>query len=395
MFGDSTHLLPVAFGTLFTSDRPTVLELLRERQVRESYAPSSDPGLDTAIAVVSDWLFRAQDTQEHPDGSVSEHFSFLRGWAPPTVRSTALGTRAFLLLAGSSSEAVLIRRAERGLAWVSKHAPNGPSVDASEQTHAAYLRALIASTHQFGEIYLRPTLRHAGEIVSQHGRGRLLAVPPEGDIQFELVSALLETARISKDPRYSDAALAHVGSALSWQNRWGAFVEPVSVHRPVCARRMSVALRALLDAYIFSWDGRYLDSALRLLMPMLRQLRTDGFLPGSFDSRFESAAEWSCLSGALELAKCSLTLFELTGERHFLESARRITSYVRRTLGASFHPDIRGAVRGSYPAWGKYERYRLPVESAVTFLATQLHEQRILARQTRSSELRFDDGPQR
>jgi hypothetical protein len=64
-----------------------------------------------------------------------------------------------------------------------------------------------------------------------------------------------------------------------------------------------------------------------------------------------------CLTGNVQIAICWLMLFEYTGERSFLEHARRANAFVRRTVRISGDPDLVGGVKGSFPVGGDYGRY--------------------------------------
>ena len=58
-----------------------------------------------------------------------------------------------------------MKRSERGLAWLMAGAATRQERAGADEI-AALLRVLIAATRQFGEHYLRPTLKTAGRIVA-------------------------------------------------------------------------------------------------------------------------------------------------------------------------------------------------------------------------------------
>jgi hypothetical protein len=93
---------------------------------------------------------------------------------------------------------------------------------------------------------------------------------------------------------------------------------------------------------------------------LLEKLEVDGRLAGRFDSQWQPAASWVCLTGTAQIAHCWLLLAQMTGNSQYRDGARRANAFVRRTLARSGDRDIVGGVRGSWPITGEYGRYTLP-----------------------------------
>ncbi len=68
----------------------------------------------------------------------------------------------------------------------------------------------------------------------------------------------------------------------------------------------------------------------------------------------DPAADFVCLTGSAQIAHCLLMLYTATGREAFLHKGCALNSYVRRTIDVSGPPDIRGAVKGSFPIDGDY-----------------------------------------
>ncbi len=116
-------------------------------------------------------------------------------------------------------------------------------------------------------------------------------------------------------------------------------------------------LRGILEAHRFNCEQTFLDAALCTGRAVLACLGSDGRLPGRFTQDWRPAVDWVCLTGTAQLAYCWLRLFELSGERAFLDGARRANAYVRRTIAITGDPDIVGGVKGTFPVSGDYGRY--------------------------------------
>jgi hypothetical protein len=89
-------------------------------------------------------------------------------------------------------------------------------------------------------------------------------------------------------------------------------------------------------------------------------VRQDGFIPGRLNAQWQAAASWACLTGSAQIAACWYLLDQMTGQSQYADVARRVTSYVRRTVKTSGDPNVVGAVKGSFPVSGEYASYEYP-----------------------------------
>ncbi len=87
------------------------------------------------------------------------------------------------------------------------------------------------------------------------------------------------------------------------------------------------------------------------------------------DSVQHRGPRYTCLTGNAQLAIVWLKLYRLTGDARLVNAALKLIDQVKSTqrLGSRY-PGIRGAVAGSYPLWGGYERFGYP-NWAAKFLA--------------------------
>ena len=90
----------------------------------------------------------------------------------------------------------------------------------------------------------------------------------------------------------------------------------------------------------------------------LFSLCSDGSLAGRFDSDWNDAAKWSCLTGDAQTAIVWLRLYEATKDPRYLRSAERMNRYLSSTQDLDADdPGIRGGIKGSQPIWGEYGAY--------------------------------------
>ena len=64
-----------------------------------------------------------------------------------------------------------------------------------------------------------------------------------------------------------------------------------------------------------------------------------------------------------------LRLHELSGAPSYLDAARRAVEFVASTQNlTTTNPNVRGAIGGSYPIYGRYERFLYPNWAAKFFI---------------------------
>ena len=69
------------------------------------------------------------------------------------------------------------------------------------------------------------------------------------------------------------------------------------------------------------------------------------------------AVRWACLTGSAQIAHCWLLLYQITGDTSLRDAARRTNAYLRARVRVEGEPDVRGAVKGSFPVDGEYGKF--------------------------------------
>jgi hypothetical protein len=171
--------------------------------------------------------------------------------------------------------------------------------------------------------------------------------------------ALFRAASLTKSERYAEAGLRQVEWALTNQRGNGWF-ENCCLGDPdkPLTHTIGYALRGILEAWLYSQDERLLRAACRTADGLLGALRPDGKLPARLDANWKADVDWVCLTGASQIAECWLILHSATGRTDYRDAALRANTFVRRTIATDGPPEIRGAVKGSYPVDGHYGRWQ-------------------------------------
>jgi hypothetical protein len=139
-------------------------------------------------------------------------------------------------------------------------------------------------------------------------------------------------------------------------NGWFADCCLDTVTRPL-THTLGYALRGVLEAHLVSGEAHLLKHAESTASALLAQLRGDGWLAGRFDSDWRPCVDWCCLTGSVQIAHCWLILANETNEDRYIDGARRLNAFVRRTLVQNGNADHIGGIRGSWPVYGDYGRY--------------------------------------
>lgn len=353
------------------------------------------------------WLMRAQDQGgrfTHPQagekgsaksgGGVSAGYYMTDGWLPPYPETTGYIVPTFLAYAdrtgcdeyrdralrmgrwecaiqlpeggvrgqiGVNAYPIVFNTGQVILGWCALYRATGEQVFLDAAVRAG---DWLASVQDDDGAWTRHT--HAGVPHAYHSR---VAWP------------LLELAELAGTPAHRVSAerflawLLDQHEAPDWL-RYMGFMP----HQKPYTHTIAYTLRGLLEC------GRLLNSELgargiavaramagRLLRRF--ELAKDDprgkprMLPGAFDSQWRPAGAYSCLTGSAQLAIVWLQLFEASNDGRFVNAALKLIDQVKSTQRLNaWHPGIRGAVAGSYPTWGGYERLGYP-NWATKFLA--------------------------
>jgi len=334
-----------------------------------------DPGPARAVEEGVGWLCRAQDRSASADGGFARHFGLTDGWAPSYPETTGYIVPTLL----ASSDPALIERARRALDWLAaiqmdSGAFQGGVVNDPNKSQVVFntgqvLLGFAAGARVFGKAeYADVMERAAGWLVThQHSDGSWrrfggpYAPPGPKTYQTHVAWGLFEAARIASRPQWGDTALANVRWAISHQRENGWFELCCLVHddRPL-THTLGYALRGVIEAWKYSGETAFLTAARCTADGLIKPLGSDGFLPGRLTPDWRAASRWACLTGTAQIAECWLLLHEATGDLRYRNAALIANRYVRRTIRLDGNPDLRGAVQGSFPVWGAYNRFVFP-----------------------------------
>lgn len=366
-----------------------------ERARDRSGLPRADHGLWRAVEEGVAWLGLAQDRSASADGGVARHFSLVSGWGSSYPETTGYAVPTLIDEArrrGEPGGGDARRRARRMLDWlVSIQFPEGGFqgglVDAEPRVPVTFntgqiLLGLAAGVREFGDAYHGPMRRAADWLAgSQDPDGcwrdyrSPFATPGETTYETHVAWGLFEAARVGPDAGWSEAALRNVRWALTQQRENGWFDRCcLQQQQSPLTHTLGYALRGVVEAYRFTRDDGLLGAARRTADGLLSALRPDGALPGLLTRDWQAAAEWSCLTGNVQVAHCWLMLYQDTGDPRYRDAGFAANRFVRLTQRCDGPAETRGAIKGSMPVDGAYLPYQYPNWACKFFIDSHLLE---------------------
>jgi hypothetical protein len=354
-----------------------------------------DPGIAASVSAALDWLGAAQDNSTSHDGGIARHYSLISGWGASYPETSGYIVPTLLRGMPGDASGAHRERARAVLNWLTSIQLDGggfqggmidqtPVVPVTFNT-GQILIGLASGVAELGDAY-RASMRGAADWLAStqddDGAWRRNPTPfaKAGEKTYETHVAwgLLEAARVDPDRGYGEAAARNIRWALTKQrpNGWFADCCLTDPSRPL-THTLGYALRGVIEGYRFGGHQEFLDAALRTAKGLLSALAPNGFLPGRLRRDWSGAVPWACLTGSVQIAHCWLLLFQITGDAAYREAARKVNAYVRARVRATGAPEIRGAVKGSYPVDGEYGQFEYLNWACKFFIDANLLEQDI------------------
>lgn len=351
---------------------PRPLEVLAALR-RPGGAPeslSSREHLDAAL----DWIRHAAAMAGN--GGISKGYSLLRGiWEPaypettgytiPTLlnAATALGRADLRQLAMSLADALLEATTPEGGVAHWGGASRQAVVFDTGQVMFGWLSAF--SMGQDGR-YLEAAIRAGDWLVSiQDPSGAWQAhqyLGLEKVIDTRVAWALLELYQHTGKHAHREAAVRNLAWAQRHQNTAGWFAKcTLEPGADPLTHTLCYTAEGLLESGLLLEDRAFVDAAMLTADALLLQQGEDGSVPATFDAAWRPTSRSSCLTGDCQAALLWLRLHLHTGERRYYGAAEKAVVFVAGTQRLRTRwRNARGAIAGSSPIYGRYERLKYP-----------------------------------
>jgi hypothetical protein len=325
------------------------------------------------------WLLRAQDAT--PDHGVSHGYFPFRcgvgasGWLPAYPETTGYIIPSLLEYAALAGDASIRQRARRMAVWQTTIQMPSGAVQAGPVCAPERRRPSVFNTGTVLQGYVALLLEHQEEETLEAARrtADFLVGDMDEDGHFRTHGPLVTNHRVKTynclcawplyrfgrllgDQRYVDPAVRAVEAALGQQapNGWFANNCLTRPEAPL-THTIGYTMQGILEVGLLAGREDFVAAVERAARPLLVRIAPSGFLHGRYDADWEPARFSSCLTGSAQIAGVFYRLFEHGGDPRYRQGADRLVDFLKalQMLDPS-HPDVNGALAGSFPILGEY-----------------------------------------
>ena len=341
---------------------------------------------DDALSSAVDWLCRSHDATGRRGSAKA--FTLLRGWLPayPETTGYVLGTLLeYARRTGGRSD--LVERAVEMGRWEAE----------VQESDGGIMEGHVETSPRRSIVFNTGMVLH-GWIDLVEGGHSEFEEPAERACQFlvrnltddgtwrsefeyggiphtyntRVAWAMMRWARHTRSDDTERAARSHLDWACSRQRDNGWF-ESCSFRTGMLPSTHAIAytLRGLLESYCLTGEARWLQTVERAAHQLSSRLDERLMLAANFDDAWRPAANYSCLTGTVQLGGVWLRLYQETGDGLWLNAGlKAVEQAAGRQEMISWAP-VHGALAGSFPIFGRYAPLQYP-NWATKFLADAL-----------------------
>lgn len=335
------------------------------------------------------WILRADDAT--PDPGVSAGYDFESGWLASYPETTGYIIPTLLAYAKHSGEDEYEERALGMADWLETiqrpdgafpgHFVDGDNPPVVFNT-GQVIFGLLAAYEAAGNQKLLSAAKRAAEwlrsVQAEDGAWHQFDYRDVVHVYNTRTAwALVELGRVAAEPGLIAAAEANLDWALAQQlpNGWFRHCAFDPDEDPFL-HTLAYTIQGLLETGLRLQRPDMVAAAERACRAVLDHVDVRGFIPGTFDERWRATARYSCLTGNAQMAVQWYRLYTLTGDPAWAEGARRTLRFLKSLHDCdTTRPEVRGAVKGSHPIWGRYLFGTYPNWAAKFFIDALLLEE--------------------
>lgn len=350
--------------------------LLRAHQVRlPDPATAPAPDLRSALNEAADWFCRAQDANTD-DGLGSYHL--VQGWGATYPETTGYIIPTLFELGVRLQRPELAERAFRaadGLLRLQRSDGGWQGGRVGEERASVVFNTaqvvrgmLVAHAHARDGRYLDAAVRAGDWIVSVQEadgswkRNNFMGVARVYDSYVD--APLLMLWKVTGNDALRAAALRNLAWVVGRQqaNGWFTDADNTVKHndRPIL-HTIAYTIDGLAESGELLGEGRWIDHAHAAAVPLRDRFLREGRMHGRYDHSWNGSEAFITTGGA-QLA----IAWERLARHHDAEAYRSAAARMRALLTEAQRRSLlgpeggQGAVTGSYPLWGRYEKFAFP-----------------------------------
>lgn len=322
---------------------------------------------DVALPEAIDWLLMSQERMAD-DGMGSYHL--VDGWTSSYPETTGYIIPTLIRYGSEGSIAAAIRAAD-WLITIQKPSGGWQSMRIDDDrpevvfNTGQVMRGLIAAyEHTHDKKYLDSARKAADWLVSiQEDDGRwekhvFMGVSRVYDSY--VVAPLIKLGQLAEVTDYVESGKRNLSWIMNKQldNGWFPDCDNTTKHndRPII-HTIAYTADGLIESGILLNDQQVIGSGKRTADSLLDRLDLVK-KHGRWDKDWNGSEDLICTGGA-QIGITWLRLYSITKEQRYLEGASDMASHLCM-IQSGHTGDARGALQGSYPLWGRYEKFAFP-----------------------------------
>lgn len=343
------------------------------------------------LALSLGWIKKAQDATA--DSGVSRGWSPIRniktnhkGWQPSYPETTGYIIPTFIRASKVLGDRDFLRRASLMADWeINIMYPNGAVHGGNitaKPNQAVFdtgqvIRGFIALFNETkNEKYLQAAEKSAGwMLMNENGKegqwveNNAACVNPDSTTYNTFAAApVAQLGKIINNEEFLGLGRRVGLFALSKQNQCNWFDgADFRARSDALLHTIAYTIDGLWDLGDILEENKFSESARLAIDGVLSRMDERGSIPGRLNGKWESQADWACLTGIAQTAVTSMKIYEKTGMSGYLEAARKAKEFLKscqNNIDESYGGG-KGAVWGSWPIsgeYGKYEALNWPVK---------------------------------
>lgn len=316
------------------------------------------------------WIIKAQDSQL--DGGVAAYYRPILGWSNSFIETTGYIISSFISVAKLYNTHDYDARINRmGDFLINMQLPSGgyrtypPSqIKQSKPTVFNTAQDIIGLSDLFdytnNKKYLNSAISAADFLCKiQNKDGTWSTYTYKNTVNTydsRVALSLLKIYKITKKKRYLVAATKNLDWVLSQQNSNGFFQKcslPYPNPKNPYTHTITYVLEGLLESGSITGNKSYINSSIKAGSIICDYYLEHSYLPGTFDDKWESNDNYSCLTGDAQLAGLWFDIYAINKQKKYLTAAKRMNQYLMSTQKlVSCDQNLIGAVGGSWPIYG-------------------------------------------
>lgn len=338
----------------------------------------------------------------------SKGYKVGKGWMPPYRETTGYIVPTLLDLAADLDRPDLAATAERLGEWLSEvQEPDGGFMERDLQQD---IKPIVFNTgqilHGFNALILRrgrqdlvPSARRAGDFIVASAdeagsfvRNEHFDMPHAYNVRSAW--ALLTLGRMLGEKSYETVALANADWTLAQQAANGFFRN--NIFQPgwnANTHGIAYVLQGLIEIHAISGRESYLAAVRRAAERVLSAYSSNGYLAAEIGENWEFLSRHLCLTGYAQLAIVFFRLYDLEGDKRYLDAGQRLLADVAATQDVTSRGSPQfGGIKGSFPIYGRYAPLQYPNWATKFFIDALLAKKHALTAPADRRQLQLSAG---